>query len=851
MKKTVVFALLLCILASCFGGCKITVGGPKREPDNSSVEEDPIVFEEVVLDLEKTSSSVLTYDQTPLLFDGRATRAESGYTYRVAVSSLPSGFNAHQNSLSSNVVASYTQEGLYAFDYNLNMNGYRILPAMASDYPIDVTDSYAGSWGIPADATRGYAYRIELRDNLRFDNGDEIHADDFVQSVNRLIDPLLNNTMATQLFGGDLKIVNARNRYNSLKEHLVSSHDYYSSWETADKDKIYFTIQPGESLFGIWSANYSAYTPEGLIRAYMGLPNEDTRLLFGKTYNQIKSDPQLNNIWEAIINWWQTDPNEELDFFGVKTNYPQCEFSEVGFFADPEDENAFYIILDEVLEGFDLLQALTQLRILVHTPTYDDFAGENSFATSVESYVGYGPYKLTSYNSEQGATFERNEYWYGYTLCGNDTYYQATDIVYSVVSEEGLLDEYNSGNSDYYKLTSEDEQLFQSDNLHVESDSRVWFMAFNPDYEDAVYYEKYAKPQTEGNEVDCTVLALPQFRKAIAYVSKSRGNFVVEPELTASIFGSQAVYDRDTGEYYHATEQAVDAQLKAFGLYEEIQELGYTDGYYQTKAQAIADIKTINPDLSKKLFIEAYESMVQNNCISQEALESGKWEVQISVWYSNNSEKSKRTAQLLENQWNEAAKDTPFENKIEVIAVIPLAAVAITSLLKNNSIDGIYGIGYYYDTLNPYDVVQDFVYGDAKYYVNWNTEEEMLDIEIEGYTLRASIYDWACRALLGEQINARIVDKKGELTNKYVMISAGENCKTQVRLTILAKLEEVILSQFALIPISMDCDKAFLSSEKVSYITENKVYGIGLDAIKYITFNYSDQEWENYIASLN
>ena len=72
---------------------------------------------------------------------------------------------------------SLTASPLYA------MTGGNWEPVVAAQLPEDVTDAYVGSYGIPADAARGYAYRIILKDDARWENGTFITADDCVFSI--------------------------------------------------------------------------------------------------------------------------------------------------------------------------------------------------------------------------------------------------------------------------------------------------------------------------------------------------------------------------------------------------------------------------------------------------------------------------------------------------------------------------------------------------------------------------------------------------------------------------------------------------------------------------------------------
>ena len=126
--------------------------------------------------------------------DGPAT-----YTYNTATNSLPTSWNPHTyQSNSSTLVLDYTQVGFYSFDYNDTMDGYKIVPEMTVSMPIDITSEYVGKYGI-SEGDVGRVYKLELRDDLKFDNGKEIHAKDFVESAKLLLNPAAANYRADSL----------------------------------------------------------------------------------------------------------------------------------------------------------------------------------------------------------------------------------------------------------------------------------------------------------------------------------------------------------------------------------------------------------------------------------------------------------------------------------------------------------------------------------------------------------------------------------------------------------------------------------------------------------------------------
>ena len=50
-----------------------------------------------------------------------------------------------------------------------------------------------------------------------------------------------------------------------------------------------------------------------------------------------------------------------------------------------------------------------------------------------------------------------------------------------------------------------------------------------------------------------------------------------------------------------------------------------------------------------------------------------------------------------------------------------------------------------------------------------------------------------------------------------------------------------------MIPLTTDSSAA-LKGDQIQYYTEEYVYGVGRGGLKYMTYNYSDAEWADFIA---
>ena len=135
--------------------------------------------------------------------------ATESYIYKDSVSVLSTNWNPHTyQTTDESYPISYVTSGLYEFIFNDELNpvegkdpftGYKIVPEMAAELPVDVTEEIKAAhpeFNIPESATSGYAYTIALNPNAQWDDGTPITADTYVESMKRLLDPKLINYIA-------------------------------------------------------------------------------------------------------------------------------------------------------------------------------------------------------------------------------------------------------------------------------------------------------------------------------------------------------------------------------------------------------------------------------------------------------------------------------------------------------------------------------------------------------------------------------------------------------------------------------------------------------------------------------
>ena len=149
-------------------------------------------------------------DVTDVLNDGKE------YTYNTYTATSPSNWNelTYQDNNDTQIM-SYIGSSFYNYDFKFDETG-EILPGElvmefdAATALEDVSADYVGTkWNIPADA-KGYAYKITLREDLMWDDGTPIKAEDFVWTMQQQLDPLFQNYRADSFYAGATIIVNAQ-----------------------------------------------------------------------------------------------------------------------------------------------------------------------------------------------------------------------------------------------------------------------------------------------------------------------------------------------------------------------------------------------------------------------------------------------------------------------------------------------------------------------------------------------------------------------------------------------------------------------------------------------------------------
>ena len=138
------------------------------------------------------------------------------YTYKTDLGNISTFSPTDYKNSSEGQILTYTSSNLWELVMNKEHTDHEIVNVMAADKPEDVTAEYAGNekYCVPADAEAGYAWRITIRDDMKWENGDPITTADYAYSLKQYISPDMKNYRASSYYNGTYALVNAYEYYN-------------------------------------------------------------------------------------------------------------------------------------------------------------------------------------------------------------------------------------------------------------------------------------------------------------------------------------------------------------------------------------------------------------------------------------------------------------------------------------------------------------------------------------------------------------------------------------------------------------------------------------------------------------
>ncbi len=835
-------------------------------------------------------------------------------SYNTTTSVMPSNWNelTYQDNNDTQIM-SYIGSSFFEYDYmfeggkfnadgSINTDG--IVPGAfsvnfsAATKLEDVTSSVDAKWGYTDDqkAEGGYAWKITLRDDLKWDDGTKITAADFEYSMKAQLDPKFMNYRANTFYD-NLMVKNSR-------AYFYSGAPIYSdvfNWETNElnSDGPYFVnFGSGWSGNGSYSVKWM-YTNGYLYDDYEvevdanGDPvvdeNGDPKYVldengnkiqtaFGVTYYEELSD--LANEFGYIPVEGNEDKlaaifDQFLAAFGIVgvaavEYYPtfyyyfagygdEVDWETVGFYA-LEDENAIVILLDK---SFSLLNEDGSLSVwaayymsslpLVHKAKYEANKHEpvegatlwtSTYNSSLASTASWGPYKLVEFEAGSHYKFAKNEHWYGWNMDLYDNQYNVDFINCRKVEEfttswMGFL----NGTYDDAGLSTENyDEYKDSKYISYSTDTGTFGMQLFSDLN-----------VLKGSDNNNGILAIQEFRHALN-LALNRSDIVekIWPGSTVPCFGllnSMYFYDIENatslsdGGIYRNTAEAKAAILRAYGFTEENGK--WSNGTLNNLSldDAHDALTGYNLTLAKQKMVEAINKLTAN--ADYYGYDATK-DITLVYGSSVDTDKQRFRCEYLQGVVNEITKGTALEGKIK-LEFDASAGDGWADAFRNGDTQIGFGYGFSGNAFDPFDIVGAFVNPDdsLNYHSYWDTSVIPMtltlpegDYEGAGEEITMSLQNWYfCLNGLAEQNDQP----------KQYNWDEGK-APSNARLAILAALEEVVLKESRSVMLIGDASGSFLSA-KFSYMNYDYNTFMGYGGIRYMTVNYTDFEWSKFVKS--
>ncbi|MBQ8374922.1 MAG: hypothetical protein IJX98_05035 [Clostridia bacterium] len=508
---------------------------------------------------------------------------------------------------------------------------------------------------------------------------------------------------------------------------------------------------------------------------------------------------------------------EEYNLGSGDESARELSVDDLGVFVT--DEYTFTIVLEKALKGFHLLYALSDNWIvkedLYEASLIDGAAGYN---TSLATTSSYGPYKLTQYLPEQQMTFERNENWYGWTDGKHENMYQTTKIVARRVAEASTRKQmFMRGELETYGLQAEDYAEYRSsDFAFSEPGQTVFFLILCGDLD--------GLKARESTGVHKRILSLESFRKAMAVTyQKEFFASTLSPARSGAygLLGAQDVWNVSTGERYRDTPQAKQVLCDFYGV--------NADDFGGDLDAAAASITGYDPTLAGTLFQQAFSEAKTKFGLKDTDT------VEIEYAVSSASSFITKTIDYLNTELEKVLAPVGLSGRVRIVESVPYGNTWPQKIRGGES-DTVLA-GWTGGILNPFNTMQYYTNSLYEPYCDkwYDTSAITLSLPIGGETVTLTLRQW------GEALNGTQVTAGGKSYNFGYGVA-----EDSVRLQILSGMEGKILSGYSYIPMLQD-GAFYLLSQKVAYPTETYDPVLGYGGVKYLRYQFSDGEWQDFV----
>lgn len=775
------------------------------------------------------------------------------YTMREYTSQMPSQWCTILSSDNvNNEMESYFTSAFYEFNYKFDANGKIVPGAYTVEYSAatkfeDVTKKYAGQYGLAADAEKGQAFAMTLRNDLTWDDGTPIKAADFVYSMSQQLSPKYLFATASNYYSGNYVIHNAQNYVKQGQKGWFDNGNMnlaYSDLALGADGK--YTLKGNECTIALkkplvwlqgntldsYVTNDPQYFDTEAYASLLALADEN-----GDVAVTAESLALLTTVITAKADWGETKENT-VGYMYVNYEYPAMDFSEVGYFVG-DNEYELVMVIDGTLNPLDAEGNLTYEAgyyfsnwPLVKKDLWERCEDQsktpyaNSYCTTQEKSASWGPYKLTNYQDQKTYTVSRNDKWFGYGLPQYANQYQTDAIVTEKIEEwDTAWLAFQKGNLDGIGM-----------DVKIAADYRTSKRAyFTPEtYTFDLNIQSNATSKTDKR--NNLLLNYADFRKAIS-LSLDRDDYCAKnnpsSQAALGLLNSMYYYDVENGKVYRDSVQAKEAILNAYGATKN------EDGSWKVGETTYTDIEDAL-DATTGYNLTLARQLVEN-AVAQ-AKKDGKYsdgdEIILTYGIETQTANTDRVKNWFQAAFDSMTKGTSIEGKIK-IEYFMFSSATWSEQFENGEYDLCFS-AWGNAPFNPAYLLCETQISKVNRYA------KMWDPETVSVTVKATPDDKHKDGLYTynlEQWRLILQGKEGCPVN-------FKNFPMEDQLTALGAVETAILKEYYSIPV-FSRYSASLMGYKVDYISYEYNTFMGYGGIRYMTFNYDDTAWAEFVASNN
>lgn len=791
--------------------------------------------------------------------DGNVTKPGTGwedpkmYTMREYTAQMPSQWCTILSSDNvNNTMESYFTSAFYEFNHKFDANGKIVPGAYTVEYSAatkleDVTKKYAGKYGLAADAEKGQAFAMTLRNDLKWDDGTPIKAADFVYTMMQQLSPKYLFATASNYYSGNYVIHNAQNYVKQGQKGWFDNGNMnlaYSDLALGADGK--YTLKGNECTIALkkplvwlqgntldsYVTNAPQYFDTAAYASLLALADAN-----GDVAVTAESLALLTTVITAKAAWGETKENT-VGYMYVNYEYPAMDFSEVGYFVG-DNEYELVMVIDGTLNPLDAEGNLTYEAgyyfsnwPLVKKDLWERCEDQsktpyaNSYCTTQEKSASWGPYKLTNYQDQKTYTVSRNDKWFGYGLPQYANQYQTDAIVTEKIEEwDTAWLAFQKGNLDGIGM-----------DVKIAADYRTSKRAyFTPEtYTFDLNIQSNATSKTDKR--NNLLLNYADFRKAIS-LSLDRDDYCAKnnpsSQAALGLLNSMYYYDVENGKVYRDTIQAKEAILNAYGATKnadgswKVGETTYTD---------IEDALDATTGYNLTLARQLVESAVA------QAKKDGKYsdgdEIILTYGIETQSANTDRVKNWFQAAFDNMTKGTSIEGKVK-IEYFMFSSATWSEQFADGEYDLCFG-AWGNAPFNPaYLLCETQISDENRYAVKWDPTTVEVTVKATpddkhkdgNYTYNLAQWRLILQGKDGCPVNFK-------------------NFPMEDQLAALGAVETAILKEYYSIPV-FSRYSASLMGYKVDYISYEYNTFMGYGGIRYMTFNYDDTAWAEFVASNN